>query len=52
MFGEANVIKHLFRLGINVTYKQKLIDEYDFGVTNLASDIRDKAMTLVPFQIK
>jgi abnormal spindle-like microcephaly-associated protein len=41
MFGEANVIKHLFRLGINVTYKQKLIDEYDFGVTNLASDIRD-----------
>lgn len=41
MFGEANIIKHLSRLGINVTYKQKLIDEYDFGVTNLASDIRD-----------
>lgn len=41
MFGEANIIKHLSRLGLIVTYKQKLIDEYDFGVTNLASDIRD-----------
>jgi len=41
MFGEANIIKHLSRLGINVTYEQKLIDEIDFDVVHLASDIRD-----------
>jgi len=38
---EGNIIKHLSRIGISVSYKQEPIDELDFTVTNLAADIRD-----------
>mmetsp|Transcript_4767 Transcript_4767/g.7432 ORF Transcript_4767/g.7432 Transcript_4767/m.7432 type:complete len:1121 (-) Transcript_4767:244-3606(-) len=38
---EGNIIKHLSRIDIQVSYKQKPIDELDFTVSNLAADIRD-----------
>lgn len=41
LYAEGNIIKHLTRLGISVSYKQEPIDELDFTVSNLAADIRD-----------
>ena len=28
-------------MGYNVEYKQKVLDEFDYAVKNLASDLRD-----------
>ncbi|GMI44842.1 hypothetical protein TrCOL_g13093, partial [Triparma columacea] len=39
--GEGDFIKHLKHMGLDVTYQQKFIDEYDFAVENLAVDLRD-----------
>ncbi len=38
---EGDIIKHLSRIGIKVTYKQSAIDELDYTVNNLAVDLRD-----------
>ena len=38
---EGDIIKHLSRIGITVTYKQAPIDEIDYTVKNLAVDLRD-----------
>lgn len=38
---EGNIIKHLSRIGVNVSCKQRPIDELDFTVLNLAANIRD-----------
>ena len=38
---EGNLIKHLARVGLTVSYQQDRLDEVDFNVTNLASDLRD-----------
>jgi len=38
---EGSIIKHLSRIGVNVSCKQKPIDELDFTVSNLAANIRD-----------
>lgn len=38
---EGDFIKHLFRIGIEVSYVQDPIDELEFNVTNLAADLRD-----------
>ena len=38
---EGDIIKHLSRVGLKVFYVQKPIDEIDFLIHNLASDIRD-----------
>jgi abnormal spindle-like microcephaly-associated protein len=38
---EGDVTKHLSRIGVTVAYKQEPIDELEFGVENLAADIRD-----------
>lgn len=39
--GEGNVIRHLSLLGYVVSYEQTHLDEYDFTVTHMASDLRD-----------
>lgn len=39
--GEGDVLRHLRFLGYKLRYKQELVDEYDFRVTNLAVDLRD-----------
>ena len=41
MSGEGNIIKHLGHLGVNLTYQQSKMDEFDFSVTHLAADMRD-----------
>jgi abnormal spindle-like microcephaly-associated protein len=38
---EGDFIKHLSRIGLTVSYKQDPVDELDFNVTNLATDLRD-----------
>lgn len=38
---EGNFMKHLSRIGLTVSYKQDPIDEIEFNVTNLATDLRD-----------
>lgn len=38
---EGDIIKHLSRIGITVSYKQTAIDEVDYTVENLAIDLRD-----------
>jgi len=38
---EGDIVKHLSRMGITVTYKQTAIDEVDYTVNNLAVDLRD-----------
>ncbi|PAA70421.1 hypothetical protein BOX15_Mlig018003g1, partial [Macrostomum lignano] len=39
--GEGDVIKHLGYMGYRLSHAQKPLDEYQFGVTNLAVDLRD-----------
>ena len=39
--GEGDVTRHLGMLGYRVTYVQKLLDEFDFRVTNLAADLHN-----------
>lgn len=38
---EGDIVKHLSRIGITVSYKQTAIDEAEYTVTNLAVDLRD-----------
>jgi abnormal spindle-like microcephaly-associated protein len=38
---EGSFIKHLSRIGLTVSYKQDPIDELEFNITNLATDLRD-----------
>ncbi|XP_071948699.1 uncharacterized protein [Antedon mediterranea] len=38
--GEGDVTRHLSFLGYCVTHKQTPLDEFDFSVTNLATDLR------------
>lgn len=38
---EGDIIKHLSRIGITVSYKQTAVDEVDYTVKNLAVDLRD-----------
>ena len=39
--GEGNVLKHLAHLEYKVSVKQTALEEFDFGVTNLAVDLKD-----------
>lgn len=39
--GEGNVVKHLSYYGYAVSHQQKPLDEYDFHVESLATDLRD-----------
>ncbi|XP_033731928.1 LOW QUALITY PROTEIN: abnormal spindle-like microcephaly-associated protein homolog [Pecten maximus] len=39
--GEGDVTKHLGYLGYVVTHQQTSMDEFDYAVTNLATDLRD-----------
>jgi abnormal spindle-like microcephaly-associated protein len=41
MSSEGDIIKHLSKIGIVVSYKQDILDELDLKVNNLAVDIRD-----------
>jgi len=55
---EGDFIKHLSRIGLEVSYVQDPIDELDFTVENLAVDLRDgskltrmtEIITLTPFK--
>lgn len=38
---EGNIIKHMCRIGLTVSYKQSPIDETDYTIQNLATDLRD-----------
>ena len=38
---EGDIIKHLSRIGLTVSYKQTPIDEIDYTIQNLAIDLRD-----------
>lgn len=38
---EGDIVKHLSRIGITVSYKQTAVDEVDYNVKNLAIDLRD-----------
>ena len=39
--GEGDITKHLGYMGYMVTHQQKALDEYDYAVETLASDLRD-----------
>ncbi|KAK3735717.1 hypothetical protein QZH41_010154 [Actinostola sp. cb2023] len=39
--GEGDITKHLSYLGFAVTHQQRPIDEVDYAVTNVATDLRD-----------
>lgn len=39
--GEGDLTKHLSYLGVKVTQCQTALDEYDYGVKNIAVDLRD-----------
>ncbi|XP_044174469.1 abnormal spindle-like microcephaly-associated protein homolog isoform X2 [Acropora millepora] len=39
--GEGDITKHLGFLGYSVTHTQKAIDEVDYAVSNIATDLRD-----------
>ncbi len=38
---EGDLVKHLSYLGYTVSHVQTPLQEFDFGVTNLAVDLRD-----------
>ena len=39
--GEGDITRHLSFLGYNVTIDQKPLDEFDYAVTNMVSDLKD-----------
>ena len=39
--GEGDITRHLGYLGYKTTYTQTALDEFDFAVKNLATDLRD-----------
>ncbi|CAM9146607.1 unnamed protein product, partial [Ectocarpus fasciculatus] len=39
--GEGDIIRHLSMLGYEVKYAQTYLDEFDYTVSNLATDLRD-----------
>jgi len=39
--GEGDITKHLGYMGYTVSHVQTALDEYDFAVANLATDLRD-----------
>ena len=39
--GEGDVVKHLSSLGYSLSFEQSALDEFDFTVANLATDLRD-----------
>lgn len=41
---EGDFVRHLARIGVSVTYRQEPVDELDFHVSNLATDLRDGAL--------
>ena len=55
---EGDIVKHLSRIGLKISYVQDPIDEVSFRVTNLATDLRDgviltrlsEIMTATPFK--
>lgn len=38
---EGDFIKHLSRIGLTVSYTQEAVDELDYRVSNIATDLRD-----------
>ena len=38
--GEGDIVKHLAYLGYDVKHKQTALDEFDFAVTNISTDLR------------
>ena len=38
--GEGDIVKHLAYLGYKVVQQQVPLDEFDYAVTNIASDLR------------
>ena len=34
-------MRHFSQLGINMTFQQSVLDDYDYAVTNLTLDLRD-----------
>ena len=50
--GEGDLVKHLSLLGYRVQHKQTALEEVDYGVTNLAVDLRDGLrLTSVTFSV-
>ncbi|KAK9814207.1 hypothetical protein WJX72_002306 [[Myrmecia] bisecta] len=41
LFGEGDVMRHLSGLGFRLQYQQDPLAEFDFGISNLALDLRD-----------
>lgn len=41
IFGEGDVMRQVSLMGIRLNYRQDPLSEFDFGVTNIASDLRD-----------
>ncbi len=41
LHGQGNFARHLERQGLKVVYQQSVVDELDFRITNLATDLRD-----------
>ncbi len=39
--GEGDIVRHLSRIGLKTSYVQDPIDEVNFRITNLATDLRD-----------
>ena len=39
--GEGDLTKHLGYLGYSVGHSQSALEEYDYAVSNLATDLRD-----------
>ena len=39
--GEGDITRHLGYLGYKVTYSQTALDEFDFAVKSLGTDLRD-----------
>ena len=49
LHGEGDITRHLSHLGYVVTHVQTVLDEYNYAVSNLASDFRDGLkLTSVP----
>ncbi len=49
--GEGDIIRHLYMLGYSVNFDQHLMDEFEFRVHNVATDLRDGIRLVRLFEI-
>jgi len=41
MANEGDIVKHLMSIGLNLCYEQTFLEEFDYKISSIATDLRD-----------